>query len=174
MSRVTEPWPRAVFVGKSRAKLPPTPDDRRKYAIDEQYLHTIVVCTASRAAVVRPSGSTIVALPAIGIPVLGSAVFYTAGPLLSLALAAGRRNAVISCQSPYEAFGTLVFRTAVTAPPPAADPGGAARRLANREPSVRQPEATNDEFRDRSDRGVGDPPRGPGSTGEPGARRPCT
>ena len=68
MSRVTEPWPRAVFVGKSRAKLPPTPDDRRKYAIDERHLHTIVVCTASRAAVVRPSGSTIVALPTMGSP----------------------------------------------------------------------------------------------------------
>ena len=110
MSRVTEPQPRAVFVGKSRAKVPPTPDDERKYAINERHLHTIVVCTARRAAVLRPSGSTILALPAIGVPVLGSAIFYTAGPVLSLALAAGRRNAAISCQSPYEAFGTLVLR----------------------------------------------------------------
>ncbi len=30
-------------------------------------------------------------------------------PVSSLALAAGRRNAAISCQSPYEAFGTLVL-----------------------------------------------------------------
>jgi len=37
-------------------------------------------------------------------------MFYTVAPLLGLALAAGRQNAVIVCQSPYEAFGTLVLR----------------------------------------------------------------
>jgi glycosyltransferase involved in cell wall biosynthesis len=110
MARVTGPRPRAVFIGKSRAKVPPTPDDQRKYAINERHLHTIVVCTARRAAVVRPAGSTILALPAIGIPVVGSAIFYSVAPLVGLALAAGRQNAVIVCQSPYEAFGTLVLR----------------------------------------------------------------
>jgi glycosyltransferase involved in cell wall biosynthesis len=111
MARVTGPRPRAVFIGKSRAKVPPTPDDERKYAINERHVHTIVVCTAQRGAVVRPAGSTILALPAIGLPVVGSVIFYTVAPLLGLALAAGRQRAVIVCQSPYEAFGTLVLRT---------------------------------------------------------------
>jgi glycosyltransferase involved in cell wall biosynthesis len=110
MGRVTHERPRAVFIGKSRAAVPPNADDRLKYAINERMLHSIVVCTASRPAVLRPSGATLLAMPAVPVPGIGSALFYTVAPLVGLALAAARRNAAIVCQSPYEAFGALVLR----------------------------------------------------------------
>ena len=102
--------PRAVFVGRTRTAMPPTPDDERKYALHRSHLETIVLCTGSHAGVVRPSGATVLALPQLRPSLLGTAVFYISAPVLSLALTVGRSRSVVSCQSPYVGAGVLALR----------------------------------------------------------------
>jgi glycosyltransferase involved in cell wall biosynthesis len=96
-----------VFVGKSRASVPPTEGDERKYAINQRYVDTVVVCTAERPGVTRPSGARVLGLPDPRVPGVGRACFYTLGPALAVGLAAGRRRAVVVAQSPFE--GACVF-----------------------------------------------------------------
>jgi glycosyltransferase involved in cell wall biosynthesis len=107
--------PRAVFVGKSKMSIPPRPEDGRKYEIHERYMRTTVICTGSRAALARPGGATVLAMPAFGIPIFGTAAFYGLAPMLALALTAGRARSAIVCQSPYEAFGVIALRSLLPA-----------------------------------------------------------
>ena len=105
-----EGLPRAVFVGRTRAAIPPTPDDERKYALHRSHLETIVLCTGAHAGVVHPSGATVLALPQLRPRVLGAAVFYISAPVISLALTMGRPRGVVSCQSPYVGAGVIALR----------------------------------------------------------------
>ncbi len=104
--------PLAVYVGKSRAAIPPRPDDVRKYEINERYVHTYVLCTAERFVRQRPGGATVIGLPFGNVPAVGSALFYALAPALAVAVAvaAGKRDTAIVCQSPYEGFGVVVLR----------------------------------------------------------------
>jgi glycosyltransferase involved in cell wall biosynthesis len=102
---------RAVFVGKSRAQFPLTRDDEMKYEIHARHLSTDVVCTGSRARVQRLPGARVITIPSPPPPILATALFYTAGPLVALALATGRRRRAIVCQSPFEGFSVLLLRT---------------------------------------------------------------
>ena len=49
-------------------------------------------------------------LPPLRTPVLGTALFYSVAPVVALAIAGGRPQTAIVCQSPYEGFGVLVLR----------------------------------------------------------------
>ena len=102
--------PRAVFVGKSRMPVPPRPDDEMKYEINTRHLRAIVVCTSTRPGLYRPGGATVVGLGALTTPVFGTVLFYLVAPVVGLALAMGRRQTAIVCQSPYEGFGVVAFR----------------------------------------------------------------
>jgi glycosyltransferase involved in cell wall biosynthesis len=112
LTQLADPLPRAVFVGKSDMPAPPTLDDEQKYAINARHVSSYVVCTGRPAGLRRPAGAHALALPRLPAPV-GSAVFYSAGPLLALAAAMRRPDAAISCQSPYEAFGVTMLRAAL-------------------------------------------------------------
>ena len=84
--------PLAVYVGKSRAAIPPRPDDVRKYEINERYVHTYVLCTAERFVRQRPGGATVVGLPFGNVPAVGSVLFYALAPALAVAVAVGRKR----------------------------------------------------------------------------------
>ncbi len=105
--------PRAVFLGKTNMPAPPTRDDEEKYAINARHVSSYVVCTGQPAGLRRPAGARAVALPRLHPAPLGSAFFYSAGPVLALRAAARRPPAAIVCQSPFEAFGVALLRGAV-------------------------------------------------------------
>lgn len=102
--------PRAVFVGKSAIPAPPRPEDLRKYAINERYLHATLICTGKRAGRYELAGATVVAFGHTGAAVVDSLIFYTAAPLLALASTCGRASVCVVCQSPYEAVGVEALR----------------------------------------------------------------
>ncbi len=103
--------PRVVVVARASFSVPPTGDEVQKYELHRRHIRTVIVCPATRAGIRRPAGATVVGLPPLRTPALGSAVFYTVAPVVALGIAAGRRRTAISCQSPYEAFGVTVLRT---------------------------------------------------------------
>ena len=111
MREVSVTRPRAVFVGKHAVSLPPTHDDEEKYRIHQRYLFTEVVCVSTGARVAKLPGARFVAVPDVRPALLGSIAFYTCGPLVAVALAAGRHRSAIVCQSPYEGFGVALLRT---------------------------------------------------------------
>jgi glycosyltransferase involved in cell wall biosynthesis len=102
--------PRAVFVARARMSVPPRADDELKYRLHDRYIRTVIVCPATRAGISRPGGATVVGLPPLRTPVVGTALFYSVAPIVALAIAGGRRETAIVCQSPYEGFGVLVLR----------------------------------------------------------------
>jgi glycosyltransferase involved in cell wall biosynthesis len=104
--------PRAVFLGKSNMSAPPTPDDERKYAINGRHVSSYVVCTGQPAGLRRPAGAQVIALPRLSPAPLGSALFYGLGSLLALRAAVCSPPAAIVCQSPFEAFGVALLRSA--------------------------------------------------------------
>jgi glycosyltransferase involved in cell wall biosynthesis len=106
----TTKLPRAVFVARARMSIPPRPDDERKYELHGRHIRTVIVCPATRAGITKPGGATVVGLPQLRTPVLGTAIFYTVAPIVALSLAGGRRQTAIICQSPYEGFGILALR----------------------------------------------------------------
>jgi glycosyltransferase involved in cell wall biosynthesis len=71
--------------------------------------------TTGSAGVRRAEGVTLVTFPALRPPLVGGLLFYSAGPVVALALAAGRRSAIV-CQSPYEAVLTIALAKVVPAP----------------------------------------------------------
>ena len=101
--------PLAVYVGKSRAAIPPRPDDVRKYEINERYVRTLVVCTAERFVRQRPGGATVIGLPFGNVPAVGSALFYALAPAFAVGLAATSEDGAVVCQSPYEGLGAVVY-----------------------------------------------------------------
>ena len=105
--------PRAVFLGKTNMPAPPTRDDEEKYGINARHVSSYVVCTGRPAGLRRPAGARAIALPRLRPAPLGSALFYSAGPLLALRAAARRPPAAIVCQSPFEAFGVAALRGAL-------------------------------------------------------------
>jgi glycosyltransferase involved in cell wall biosynthesis len=111
LREVTSDGTRAVFVGKSKAQFPLTRDDEMKYEIHARHLSTDVVCTGSRAGVQRLPGVRVITISSPRPPILATVLFYSAGPLLALALAAGRRRRAIVCQSPFEGFSVLLLRS---------------------------------------------------------------
>ena len=110
MSRLTEPWPGAVFVGKSRPRC------RRRPTTDASTPSTSSTSTPSSCAPrAAPPSSGRRARPSWRYPPSGSrcseAWYSTPSGRCSVwRWRPGVRTCAISCQSPYEAFGTLVFR----------------------------------------------------------------
>jgi glycosyltransferase involved in cell wall biosynthesis len=99
--------PRAVFLGKARV----SPGDAALVGRTEvlaRHVRTTLVGTG-RAGIRRLGTSTAIALPELRSAAVESAIFYAAGPLLSVAITAGRRRSAIVCQSPYEAIGTMTL-----------------------------------------------------------------
>ena len=110
LMRSTAKPPRAVFVARARMSIPPRADAERKYELHGRHIRTVIVCPATRAGISKPGGATVVGLPPLRTPVLGTALFYSVAPVVALAIAAGRRQTAIVCQSPYEGFGVLALR----------------------------------------------------------------
>ena len=110
LMRSTAKPPTAVFVARGRMAIPPPADTERKYELHGRHIRTVIVCPATRAGISKPGGATVVGLPALRTPVLGTALFYSVAPVVALAIAAGRRQTAIVCQSPYEGFGVLALR----------------------------------------------------------------
>ena len=98
--------PAAVFVGRG-VPLPPSVELRQKFAIHARLLRQLSV-TTGRPGLWRISGVRVLAFPRIQPPLLGGLLFYTSAPVVAVA-AALRRRAAIVCQSPYEAFGTILI-----------------------------------------------------------------
>jgi glycosyltransferase involved in cell wall biosynthesis len=109
LEAVTRPHVRAVFLGKTRIPLPPTPDHERKYEIHGRYLRSIVVCVGDRVRVGRVGGASVFTVPTFRPRLLSAVAFYTGGPVSALVLSSGRRRTAVVCQSPYEAFGVILL-----------------------------------------------------------------
>jgi glycosyltransferase involved in cell wall biosynthesis len=103
--------PRAVFVGKNAVIL--DDDHRKKFAIHDRHLDTVVICSGAEFHIERGPGVRVVALRAGRPKLLSTPMFYVAAPIVALAAAAGRRQSAIVCQSPYEAAGALAFGTVI-------------------------------------------------------------
>ncbi len=103
--------PRAVFLGKNAVTL--DDDQRKKFAIHDRHLDTVVIGSGTRSHVERGPGVRVVALRAGRPKFLSTPTFYLVAPIVALGAAAGRRQAAIVCQSPYEAVGALVFGKAI-------------------------------------------------------------
>ena len=127
-AELTDPPPRAVFLGKTNMPAPPTRDDEQKYAINGRHVSSYVVCTGRPAGLRRPAGAQAVALPTLQPAPLGSAVFYGAGPLLALRAAAraptggdraararSRRSASRCCGARSRSRGARACRSRCTA-----------------------------------------------------------
>ena len=92
--RTTAKLPRAVFVARARMSVPARPDDERKYELHGRHIRTVIVCPATRAGITKPGGATVVGLPPLRTPVLGTALFYSVAPIVALAT---RRRSSANC-----------------------------------------------------------------------------
>jgi glycosyltransferase involved in cell wall biosynthesis len=99
--------PRTVFLGRSRLRVPVPDDLRPKLAMHARYLEAYSI-TPGPVGVRRVERTTAIALPDCRPRPATSALFYTLGPAIAVALAARRRPGAIVCQSPYEAVGVIV------------------------------------------------------------------
>ena len=96
-----------MFLGKNAVTL--DDDHRMKFAIHDRHLDTVVLCSGTRSHVERGPGVRVVALLAGRPKFISTPVFYLVAPIAALGAAAGRRQAAIVCQSPYEAVGAIAF-----------------------------------------------------------------
>jgi glycosyltransferase involved in cell wall biosynthesis len=106
------PRPRAVFVAKSPPPDLADGDFLLKLAAHRPCLDTTLV-SAGRPALARGDGVVSISVPGTGPKPLGSALFYSLGPLVATLLAARRRPSVVVCKSPYEAFFAIVVSRAL-------------------------------------------------------------
>lgn len=107
LARAMRRRPRAVFLGASRV----VPADRTlegRTEVLSRYIRTTIV------GIGRPRAGHLGVARTIGFPessrkAVGRGWFYAAGPLVAVALTAGRRRSAIVCQSPHEAIGTVAL-----------------------------------------------------------------
>jgi len=112
LDRAISGKPRAVFIGKSRLPTPVTDDFRRKLETMARHLEPTIV-GVGRPGVGVVGRTRLVRFPALHFRGFDGLLFYSLGPALAIALAAGRRRCGIVCQSPYEGFGVLVLGKAL-------------------------------------------------------------
>jgi glycosyltransferase involved in cell wall biosynthesis len=98
--------PRLVMLGRAGITSRSPAEVAAKLAAYARHVEPVVVASGSKAP--RVAGVPIVAVPSPRPRALGAGLFYVVGPMVAVARAAGRRPGAITCQSPYEAFGTVV------------------------------------------------------------------
>jgi glycosyltransferase involved in cell wall biosynthesis len=98
--------PVLVMLGRAGLTSRPPEDVARKVEIYRRHSRPVVVASAGRSTV-SPPGVEVRRVPSPRR--LGGLLLYTLGPCLAVRAAAGRRAGAVTCQSAYEAVGTVAL-----------------------------------------------------------------
>jgi glycosyltransferase involved in cell wall biosynthesis len=100
--------PRVVFLGKTLYPMPLSADLERKFDLIARHVKPTFIGIGA-AGNSKARGVRIIRFPHLPSPI-GTAIFYSLAPALSLLLAAGRSRDAIVTQSPLEGFGVVLLR----------------------------------------------------------------
>lgn len=114
LRRTMRKKPRLISLGKTYFPEPLGDDLEQKLNILGEFFRGTVVGVGKPSST-RHAGIRVVRLPRLSPGFLGGMLFYSLGPIIAVALAAGRSRSAVVCQSPYEALLVALLGTLVPA-----------------------------------------------------------